>query len=32
MTNQLGNYYAEKLEWDRAGEFYLAAKNYRGLM
>ena len=32
MTNQLGNYYAERLEWDRAAEFYLTAKNYRGLI
>jgi WD repeat-containing protein 35 len=32
MTNQLGNYYAERLEWDKAAEFYLTAKNYKGLI
>ena len=32
MTNQLGNYYAERLEWDRAAEFYATAKNYKGLI
>jgi WD repeat-containing protein 35 len=32
MTNQLGNYYAERLEWDRAAEFYATGKNYKGMM
>jgi WD repeat-containing protein 35 len=32
MTNQIGNYYAERLEWDKASEFYINAKNYRGLI
>ena len=32
MTNQLGNFYAERLEWDKAAEFYLSSKNYKGLI
>jgi len=32
MTNQLGNFYAERLEWDKAAEFFLTAKNYKGLI
>lgn len=32
MTNQIGNYYAERLEYDKAAQFYIASKNYRGLM
>ncbi len=32
MTNELGQYYADRLEWDKAAEYYLAAKNYKGLM
>jgi len=32
MTNQLGNFYAERLEWDKAAEFYLTSKNYKGLI
>ena len=29
MTNQLGSFYAERLEWDKAAEFFLTAKNYK---
>lgn len=32
MTNQLGSFYAERLEWDKAAEFFLTAKNYKGLI
>lgn len=32
ITNQLGNYYAEKFNWDKAAEFYLLSKNYKGLI
>lgn len=32
MTNQIGTHYAERLEWDKAAEFYITAKNYKGLI
>jgi WD repeat-containing protein 35 len=32
ITDELGNFYAEKFKWDRAAEFYLLSKNYKGLI
>lgn len=32
LTNKLGDDYAEKFEWDKAAEFYLTSKNYKGLI
>ena len=28
----MGDYYAEKFSWDKAAEFYLLSKNYKGLI
>lgn len=30
--NELGNYFAERQQWDKAAQFYELGKNYEGLV